>query len=346
MSNRIILLIAAACLVIVVVQNCTEDTSPNGPQAPQPVLFADYVHFDTTSYMILRTTMAPPAAEAYVWCEKSVGEPFIDNNGNGVFDPGVDLFIMSRGPDNQDLNDNGKHDGAEDPWSPGVPFDDLDGDGDRDCDSNWLSLPNREPGVPYCDLNDNGQWDKQPQYLYLAVRWRMSEVDSIAVEYTLFPEDSIFSIQSDSGLFYWYPDVLTNSSMIGKSIFRIRDNVLRHRPYLSLVAFTVFKSDTILLDTIRVSSTFPNPGASYRRTIDTGQSLTIEGRQFDNLLVVAYDDYTTMGGGGNPEGNFFSAYFSKALGLLAFHLPAYSSGEGEWFYLDQRFDSLPLPMIE
>jgi hypothetical protein len=296
--------------------------------------------------MILRTTIAPPTAEAYAWCEKSVGEPFIDNNGNGVFDPGVDYFIMSLGPENQDLNDNGKHDGPEDPWSPGVPFDDLDGDGERDCDSNWLSQPNREPGVPYCDLNDNGEWDDQPEYLYWVVRWRMSVVDSNAVEYTLFLEDSLFSFQSDSGLFYWYPDGLQAPVMIGTSIFRVRGNVLRHRPYLGLVSFSVFQSDTIQLDTTRVNFDYYSYEGNYRRTTDTGQTLNVEGVQFDNLLVVTYDDFISTTGGGTPEGDFFSAYFSKEHGLLAFHLPNDPIGGGQWFYLDQRFDSLPLPMTE
>ncbi len=43
---------------------------------------------------------------------------YVDINGNNVYDPGIDLFVMSVGADNMDYNDRGKHDGPLDRWEP------------------------------------------------------------------------------------------------------------------------------------------------------------------------------------------------------------------------------------
>ena len=100
-----------------------DDSSPNAPSGPETILYDDYVQFDTTRFMIQRSLEAWPDWEWYVHCEASLGEPFGDANGNGVYDVGIDTFVKSVGPDNMDYNDNGKHDGPDDPWEPGIPFD-------------------------------------------------------------------------------------------------------------------------------------------------------------------------------------------------------------------------------
>src|SRR3990172_1996656 len=64
----------------------------------------------------------------------NMGEPFVDVNQNGVFDGGIDRFIISTDPTiNQDLNFNSVYDG------PG-------------------GVPTMIPGT-YVDLNRNGRFD-------------------------------------------------------------------------------------------------------------------------------------------------------------------------------------------
>jgi hypothetical protein len=62
-------------------------------------------------------------AEPYVDGDVNRGEPFTDLNKNGRRDAeGEDLP-----PDGEpfvDLSSNGAYDGPNDPWTPGVPFDD------------------------------------------------------------------------------------------------------------------------------------------------------------------------------------------------------------------------------
>lgn len=93
-------------------------------------------------------------AEPYIDGDSILGEPFIDRNSNNVYDPGFDIFIKSIGPDNMDLNRNGKHDGPLDPWEPSIPFMDRNGNGIYDP-------PNQvyDPGEQFVDINGNGKRD-------------------------------------------------------------------------------------------------------------------------------------------------------------------------------------------
>jgi outer membrane receptor protein involved in Fe transport len=88
-------------------------------------------------------------AEPYVDGDIDLGEPFEDRNENGVYDSGIDYFDHT-----MDLNGNGKYDGPNDPWSPGVPYEDRNKNGKYDPpNSTW------DPGETYADLNGNGKWD-------------------------------------------------------------------------------------------------------------------------------------------------------------------------------------------
>jgi outer membrane receptor protein involved in Fe transport len=88
-------------------------------------------------------------AEPYVDGDINLGEPFIDKNGNGVYDKGIDVFDAT-----MDLNGNGDYDGPDVTWTPGVPFEDRNKNGRYDpSNSTW------DPGEFYTDLNGNGKWD-------------------------------------------------------------------------------------------------------------------------------------------------------------------------------------------
>ena len=92
--------------------------------------------------------------EPYTDGDYVLGEPFKDLNGNGLYDPGTDIFIKSVGPDNMDLNHDGFHNGPGSLWQEGIPFLDRNGNGLYD-------YPNfkYDPGEDFVDVNNNGKWD-------------------------------------------------------------------------------------------------------------------------------------------------------------------------------------------
>lgn len=96
--------------------------------------------------------------EPYIDGDSVLGEPFVDLNSNGVYDLGIDVFVIDVDTTiNQDLNRNGQYDGpcsSFDCWTPGIPFYDRNGNGVYD-------RPNfqYDPGEPYVDVNENGVYD-------------------------------------------------------------------------------------------------------------------------------------------------------------------------------------------
>jgi outer membrane receptor protein involved in Fe transport len=100
-------------------------------------------------------TMNVDKPEPYVDGDISLGEPFTDVNKNGIYDRGIDVFLMSSDPAiNMDLNRNSQYDGPYDPWTPGVPYEDLNGNGLYDYFNGRYDY-----GEPFTDLNHNGKWD-------------------------------------------------------------------------------------------------------------------------------------------------------------------------------------------
>ncbi|UCC44942.1 MAG: TonB-dependent receptor, partial [Candidatus Zixiibacteriota bacterium] len=95
--------------------------------------------------------------EPYVDGDSVLGEPFIDVNANNVYDAGVDIFVMGVGPDNMDLNHDGRYNGPcpnNDCWEPGIPYQDRNGNGLFDAPNHSY-----DTGEPYTDVNGNGIWD-------------------------------------------------------------------------------------------------------------------------------------------------------------------------------------------
>jgi len=93
--------------------------------------------------------------EPYIDGDSVLGEPFTDINANGVYEVGVDIFVITNDPIvNQDLNHNGRYDGPLDAWTPGIPYRDRNGNGIYDYPNNVY-----DPGEPYTDVNGNGRYD-------------------------------------------------------------------------------------------------------------------------------------------------------------------------------------------
>jgi len=100
------------------------------------------------------------APDSYEDEDINLCEPFIDINHTGVFDSGMDKFIMSYDPAiNMDLNRNSQYDGPNSPWSPGVPYEDLNGNGLYDAPNGRYDY-----GERFVDLNHNGKWDSADNF--------------------------------------------------------------------------------------------------------------------------------------------------------------------------------------
>ncbi len=101
-----------------------------------------------------RQTNNVDRAEPFKDGDLILGEPFIDMDKNGQFNPGVDRFITCNCPENQDLNRNSQWDGPSSPYSGGLPFRDLNGNGVYDTpNATW------DPGERFIDQNGNGMYD-------------------------------------------------------------------------------------------------------------------------------------------------------------------------------------------
>lgn len=93
--------------------------------------------------------------EPFIDGDSIVGERFVDFNGNGTYEEGVDMFIMSTDPaTNMDVNHNGKYDGPDDVWQIGIPYIDRNGNGMYDPPNGRYDV-----GEPFTDVNGNGTYD-------------------------------------------------------------------------------------------------------------------------------------------------------------------------------------------
>ncbi len=93
--------------------------------------------------------------EPYIDGDSILGEPYTDNNANGIYDRGIDGFTIGVESNNQDLNHNGTYDGPNSAWTPGVPFIDRNGNRIYDYPNNKYDI-----GEQYTDVNGNGKHDQ------------------------------------------------------------------------------------------------------------------------------------------------------------------------------------------
>ena len=91
----------------------------------------------------------------------NVGEPFVDVNQNGIFDRGIDRFIISTDPTiNQDLNFNSVYDGP-DQFPTGLPgtYVDLNRNGRYDFPNGVF-----DDGEPFIDMDNNGVYTPSDEF--------------------------------------------------------------------------------------------------------------------------------------------------------------------------------------
>jgi len=124
--------------------SCTKKkaTAPEEPDEPAQTLMQEYFplrHGDSWTWEVIGDYYV---VEEFVDGDLSLGEPYTDNNQNGIFDYG-DTY--------EDLNNNGRYDGPNDPWTAPIPFVDRNGNGEYDAPNGFW-----DEGELFLDMDGNG----------------------------------------------------------------------------------------------------------------------------------------------------------------------------------------------
>lgn len=152
-------------ILLSLVGSCTTKET-TGPVQPTVYLMKDYFPLnegDEWTWEVEGVRDSVP--EPYIDGDVNLGEPFLDINGNGVYDHGEPF---------EDLNGDGDYDGPDDPWTPGVPYLDINSNGKYDPpNGKW------DEGEYFVDLDSNGihSW---PQHYSATLKARMGAKSSVS----------------------------------------------------------------------------------------------------------------------------------------------------------------------
>ena len=141
--------------------------------------------------------------EPYLDGDVNLGEPFTDVNNNGFYDPGIDIFVMSRDTAvNQDLDRNSRYTYPLERWTPGIPFIDRNGNGIYDPPNQRYDV-----GEPFTDPNGNGRYDYGGTQNFLNVGsyqnetvWHRRSVEQYVLEGRLFRQLGAHEIKAGAEL--------------------------------------------------------------------------------------------------------------------------------------------------
>lgn len=341
--KRIYLLSLIMCTLLFCV--CSDDKITEPEEEVIEYTFDNFVNFDNIGYVLLKANQVGLVnyPEFYLWWEKNMGEPFTDVNGNGIYDAGVDGFIISSGSDNQDVNFNGEYDGPDVPWELGFSYDDINGDGVRVVNRNWGTNITKTSQTPYADFNQNGQWDEVTDYNTNMAKCSTEVISENAFYHGFVQVDSLYYFLSDSGFHYY----LTGQNRLQNSIYSFN--------FMELIdsglvfsngqwKYKLLDTGLIISDSVYVIDTaidlFVAQFEIGRRTL-TGESLTIDGKLYNDLvrITVSY-----LNGRGSDD-DVWDFYFDHDLGLIAMHIFEDFFHNYVWIYFDARIDTIPLPMI-
>lgn len=321
---------AVAVLGLLFWSTCS-DNPVNDPAEVPSFTIDQLAQFDTTGYLMISRS-GYDQVEPFLTTEKMIGEPFTDVNGNGVYDEGVDEFVYSTDPKtNQDLNHNGRYDGPDEPWSPGTPFDDIDGNGlPRERYDPYL------PGTPFMDLNGNGKRDGEP-YTTNVCKTEIGTADSTGTYYDYYYSDSTHTFLSDSLIRYY---LSTNYFSPGSHIKVGIGGYHRNHDTLYFGVFPILCGDTIQADSVLDSV----PGITYIRKTTMDTTFTFfdireTGLVRVHLEVVESDNLAFY----KEFGDF---YFSPTRGPVGYLFRQGWFWQPQYVFFGAKIDSLPLPMVQ
>ncbi|MEE9441723.1 MAG: hypothetical protein V3V99_03550 [candidate division Zixibacteria bacterium] len=327
-------------ILILLIAACGDDDSPTGSRAPGWT-FNEFVIVDTNEYIMLRAGhYMNRSSEQMVNWEQSFGEPFFDINGNGRYDWAIDSFIIDwDSPLNHDLNhDNLYTSDDPDKWTPGVPFDDLDGNGvlRRAADSNSYDYAD---GVPFSDYNGDGEYFDGGNRAYLLTRFDLQYGEDGNLWFGLISDSSDpkianakFRYISDSGIVYELPVRINYQN----ENFCITDSNLIHyagmyiMPVLDKGTISPYDSNNFVIRNLLGDEVI---GLKVV-TVDT--TIEIEDQTYSELVTVLFSF--------ERESNFYA--FSREYGLLYYRhsRPGMGGYSLSFHHRIPNADSLIFPM--
>ncbi|MEW6411981.1 MAG: hypothetical protein AB1483_05840 [Candidatus Zixiibacteriota bacterium] len=349
---RCLFILILALTVLVAAFGCDEYAVE--PVKPK-VDLDQFVQFDTSQFYVLKSNygLEQEYSEIYLWWEQNFGEPFTDVNENGVYDPGVDIFIICADCDsNQDLNNDGRYNGPDEPWESGFPFDDIDGDGVCRQESYYSSLTGEAP-VPYFDANKNNRYDDTVAYQSYFVRPILNEETYNTTYWRYVSSDTTLTYTSDSGVVY-YPDLMSTGCPVctqtipyGEFILSDTSLFFNHIYLTSQLIIEIFPADTIISDTNQVFLGGGADGPRFVRRITLDQNLQIDDIVYEGLVKVWCGQFEALGAWQETyTGSFWEFYFSQPSGLLAIHQKPLASSHEQWYYFQPLDVPLPVTMTK
>ena len=324
-------------VILLLIFACSDD-NPTGSGTPGWT-FEEFVHVDTNVYIMMRlsTAMCRSTEQMVNW-EASLGEPYVDINGDGDYDRIIDSFIIDwDSPDNQDLNYDSSYTSSNpDYWTVGVPFDDLDDNGVFRLDGDIYA-----DGVPFSDYDCESIYDGGRGAAHYLNRFRQQYGIDGNLWFDLISDFSDSKITdaksryvSDSGVVY---ELLISMNLYYDEDFCITDSNLIHYTYNYILPVldkgSVISSDS---SSLIIRSTSGGEVIGQRMiTVDT--TITMQDQSYSGLVMVRYDL--------EDETNRY--IFSREYGLLQYSNSRKIGMGGYSLSFHRRFpnaDSLIFPM--
>jgi len=295
--NKLFLGLCAGVIILVAIFGCSTEDSTVGPEVVSD--FEAYIRFDTSHFIFTLVNVEFYENEIYekaVNWERCLGEPFIDMNGNGIYEAGIDSFIIALDPAvNQDLNRNNQYDGPESGYE-GLPFDDIDGDGEFRVNPNDGGRY-YEPGLPFADFNGNGVRDSG-----MSISGEMASFSAFTglqghTWYTaVWPPWSTYigyRFISDSGKaylqdIYWaggFNNLVVNDTGL---VFYADPEFVNYDLAFPLLVAGVGDFSEVTDEPFRVPVS-NHDTITVLRTVRLNETLDIGGHSFDDLMVVDFE---------------------------------------------------------
>jgi hypothetical protein len=284
-------------ILLCLVSSCTKKSTC--PVQPTVYLMEDYFPLNKMDSWTWEVVADDSIPEDFLDGDINLGEPFIDKNGNGIYDAGIDYFDVT-----MDLNQNGKYDGPNDPWTPGVPYKDWNNNGEYDPPNGvW------DEGESFVDLDGNGICSKAVNLTFYATIAYHYPPDDLEYRSGSYP----CTIFGEPGGAWACHDAFSNDTLGLR--WHGHGDLTDWEDYLKdLKPITIAKAITKVGDTVSYAdNSFPN--YSWISIVERVEDVTVPAGTFQNCLK-----FKTIASGwiGNMEkynGTSFQ-WYAKNVGLV------------------------------
>jgi hypothetical protein len=305
---------AAGSAVLISLILCSGCDSKKGtcPSQPSSYLMKDYFPLNQSDRWVWEVG-GFAIEESYRDGDVNLGEPFVDQNRNGVWDNGEEY---------DDLNANGKYDGPSDPWTAGIPFTDRNSNGEYDAPNGiW------DEGEFFLDLDGNGVCNLATTLRLHA--WILYEQNNAFVRGGLFW--GTFSDGEPGGL--WGPSDHFSNDTAGFRWHKHADptdwhNVLAELKPIIIARASIQVGDSLINVDTSFASGQPSGIYTWISVFEGVEDVTVPGGGFPNCLRFRSVASGWIGNMAKFNGTSYQ-WYAKNVGPVRSEGP----GEGEYWML-------------